>query len=100
MVINFYLNNEKKTLITSFLDLKTNPFSIGDVINLNVRSLTECDLKPYKEKTKKDLIEGSKELENLFKMKEVKIVREEKYMDLKFLSDTKLSINYYCDILS
>lgn len=39
MNIHFYLNDEGETSITSFIDLKSNPFSLNDIISLSVDDL-------------------------------------------------------------
>jgi hypothetical protein len=96
MNIHFYLDNEEETQITSMYDLTSNPFKIGDEISLDVEELYPVDYNKFKEDYRIKIISDNKELEAKFKRKKVKIVREGKYVDLKFTREAKLTIEYHC----
>jgi CRISPR/Cas system CMR-associated protein Cmr3 (group 5 of RAMP superfamily) len=93
MTIQFYLNNEEETQITSFYDIQSNPFKVGDVIHLNVEELYPIDYNHFKEDFKIKMINDNKKLENLFKRKEVKIVKEGKWVEFKVAKEPKLVIH-------
>jgi hypothetical protein len=100
MTIKFYLNNEEETQITSFYDMKSNPFAVGDIIHLNVEELYPIDYNQYKEDFKIKMINDNKELEKLFKRKEVKIIKEGKCVEFKVAKEPKLVIEYHCEFVS
>lgn len=100
MNIHFYLNNEEETQITSFHDMASNPFSVGDVINLNVEELYPADYNKFKTEVKNKMIEDNNYLEKLFKMKKVKIVSEGKWVDFKVANAPKLVIEFHCEFVS
>ena len=96
MNIHFYLNNEEETQITSFYDMASNPFNVGDIINLNVQELYPADYNKFKEDYQIKMINDNKELESKFQHKKVKLVREGKYVDFKVAKEAKLTIQYHC----
>lgn len=100
MTIQFYLNNEEETQITSFYDMQSNPFKVGDIVHLNVEELYPVDYNQYKEDFKIKMINDNKELEKRFKRKEVKIVKESKWVDFKVTKPPKLVIEYHCEFVS
>jgi hypothetical protein len=100
MHIHFYLNNEEETQITSFYDMTSNPFSVGDIVNLNVEELYPMDYNKFKEEFRVKMIEDNKELEKLFKRKKVKIVREVKWVEFKVANAPRLVIEFECELIS
>jgi len=100
MQIHFYLNNEEQDEIAIFYNLVSNPFKVDDIINLNVSEFSVNEFKlsvnPDKVQSFKD---SNKELTKKFHMREVRIVKENKYMQLKTVAETKLTIEYFCEIL-
>jgi len=99
MNIHFYLNNGEETPITSLYDLTSNPFSLNDIIRLDVEELYPADYSKYKEDFRRKMIEDSKEFKKTFKRKSVKLVKEAKYMNMKIMSESKLMIEYHCELV-
>jgi len=99
MTIHFYLNNEEETQITSFHDLQSNPFAIGDVVILEVDELYPAEYRGYNEHFQNKVIEDNQKLKDTFNRKKVKIVREGKYMDFKLMKETRLTIEYHCEFV-
>ncbi len=99
MNIHFYLNNEEETPITSLYGLDSNPFSVNDVVHLDVERLYPVDYNKYKEDFKIKMIKNNEELEKTFKRKKVKLVKEGKYMKFKIIDKTRLTIEYHCDLV-
>ena len=99
MNIHFYLNNEEETPITSLYDLESNPFTLNDIINLDVEELYPVDYNKYKEDFRNKMIKDNKELEKTFRLKKVKLVKEGKYMKFKIIDKTRLTIEYHCDLI-
>lgn len=98
MTISFWLNNKEETEITSFYDMVSNPFNVGDVINLDVEELYPSQINSLPSQTlRENLIEKNKMLQEKFKRKDFKIVREGKYLEFDGLSKTKLTIEYHCE---
>ena len=99
MTIHFYLNTKEETPITSFYDMVSNPFAVNDVVNLNVEELYPADYSKFEEDFKLKMINDNKELENLFKRKQVKLVREGKWVDFKVANSSRLTIEYHCEFV-
>jgi hypothetical protein len=97
MTIQFYLNNEEETHIYSLYDMSSNPFKIGDVINLSVDDIPPVKLKEYKPEFAKKLVEDNKQQRAMFHNKKIKIIHEWKYIDIE--SDI-FTIEYHCDLVS
>jgi hypothetical protein len=100
MHIHLYLNNEEETQITSFYDMTSIPFCVGDIVNLNVEELYPDDYKQYKDEMRVKMIEDNKELEKLFRRTKVKIVREGKWVEFKVANAPKLVIEFHCEFVS
>jgi hypothetical protein len=99
MNIHFYLNDEEETPITSMYDLKSNPFSVGDIVHLNVEELVPMDYNKYKPKFANKMIEDNEGLESKFGRKKVKLLEEGKYIRFKIMEEAKLTIEYHCEII-
>jgi hypothetical protein len=99
MTIQFYLDNEEETEITTMYDMQSNPFAVGDIVHLDVEELYPIDYNKYKESFQKTLIQSNEELETKFKRKKVKLVRVGKYMRFKVIDKTQLTIEYHCEIV-
>lgn len=99
MNIHFYLNNEEETAITSFYDMASNPFALNDVVNLNVEELYPADYSKSKEDFQLKMINDNKELESLFKRKQIKLIREGKWVEFKVTNSPRITIEYHCEFV-
>lgn len=98
MTINFYLNNEEETEITSFNELVSNPFKLGETISLDVKDLYPKDFEGFPNREfREKMMNENDELKNKFRLKEVTLVKELKFVDFSKLGEPKLSIDYYCE---
>lgn len=77
----------------------SNPFSVYDVVSLNVGDLYPIEYNKYNEKLQQDIIEKNNRLKDLFRHKEIRILKEGKYMDFKVVGTTRLVIEYHCEIV-
>jgi hypothetical protein len=87
------------TEITTFFDMEFNPFHIEDVIYLNVEELYPAEYSQYKEHFQLQLLNNNDELSNRFNLKKIKLIREEKYLNIKIAHKPKLTIDYYCEFI-
>ena len=99
MTIQFYLNNEEKTEITTMYNIQGNSFAVGDIVHLDVEELHPNDTNERVKEFQKTLIKENKELETKFRRQKVKLVRESKCMLFSAFYETKLTIKYYCEIV-
>ena len=97
MTIQFYLNNEEETHIYSMCDMISNPFKIGDTIKLSVGDITPVKLQNYTPEFTKKLTEENKQKRSMLHKKEIKIVRECKYIDIE---NDIFTIEYHCVFVS
>ncbi len=100
MTINFYLNNQEETQITSLYEMVSTPFNVGDEISLDVNELYPIQVDKFKPDSKKNFIERNDELRNLFRLKHIKIVRVYNSMRFNLLSKTTVTIDYYCEFVN
>ena len=77
--------------------MNTNPFKICDIINLSVDEIPPVNLKDYKPEFAKKLVEDNKQQRAIFHNKEIKLIREGKYIDIE--SD-RFTIEYHCELVS
>lgn len=100
MTIHFYLNNNAETPITTFYDVESNPFKVGDVIQLDVDEIYPIEIKTYKDSVINKIYDDQRSLEELFRHKEIKIVRENKYVNIKMLKESRITIEYHCELIN
>jgi hypothetical protein len=99
MTIHFYLNDDNETEITSMYNLPSNPFKIGDELLLDVEELYPVHYNKFKEKVRENMIRNSKDLENKFHRKRVRIVKEYKFLRFRLIEEAKLNIEYHCELI-
>lgn len=101
MNIKLHLDNSEETLIASFYDMTSNPFSLNDVVNLNIEEIYPKELEKYNysDKMKSDVIERNETLHTLLHTKSVKLTKEGKYVTTNVIGETKLNIEYHCEIV-
>jgi hypothetical protein len=99
MRIQFFLNNEEETEITSFHDYTSNPFKEGDVISLYVDELVPRDLDIFKRESKIQFNSDNLLLKEKFHLKKIRLIKERKYLNFTNLSQPKLIIEYHCEII-
>jgi len=99
MIINFYLNNEEETPITTCYDMQSNPFYLGDVIHLDVEELYPVEYNKYKEDYRGNVRNDNNELKKKFKQKSVKLVKEYKSVRFKVIKEAVLTIEYHCEFV-
>ena len=99
MEINFYLNNEEQTDITQMRDMVSNPFNLNDIIHLNVEDMSRNRLEAYPKQMHDIFKEEQKVLWETFRLKDVKLVKECKFLKFSRIGETKLIIEYYCEIV-
>lgn len=97
MVIRFYLNDSEDTEITSFESIVSNPFNIGDVINLQVTDRFRNNNHPIK-LIDKFYVDNEGLIER-FDLEKVKIVREFKLIRFNLLDEPELIMNYFCEFV-
>ena len=96
MNIHFYLDNEEDTQITSFYDLSSNPFKLGDEICLDVEELSPADYSKFNQLVITKMIANNNKLRDKFRLKTIKLIRERKYVKFKIINDSELTIEYHC----
>ena len=99
MEINFYLNNEEQTQITCMYDVTSNPFNLNDIVHLCVEDMSVSRLECYPKHMHDTFKEEQKVLWDTFRMKDVKLVKECKFLKFSRIGETKLIIEYYCEIV-
>lgn len=96
MTINFFLNNGKRMKITSFDNVASNPFNVGDIIQLYVNELDSWTRHENKYST---ALVDYKNLNETFHNKVVKLVEVEKYVMFDNFTNPELTIDYICEIV-
>jgi hypothetical protein len=99
MIIAFYIKNEEEIPITTFYDIESNPFSVGDILNLNVDDIYPIQINKYDSDYQKKIVEDNTKLIELFKRKKIKIVEEGKWVEFSVLNSSKLTIEYHCQFV-
>lgn len=97
MEIQFYLNDGYDTHIYTMYDMTSNPFKVGDIINLLVKDIAPSKLQSYNPEFARKMIDRNTTQKTMFHNKEIKLVREGKYIDIE--SD-RFTIEYHCDFIS
>lgn len=96
MTIHLYLNNSQETKITSFYDMVSNPFKVGDTISFTVDELFPADTSDYPEHQKKTTIDNNNLLQDSFNRKKLTIVKEGKFVRFNGIREPRLTIEYHC----
>ncbi len=101
MRISFYLKEgDDETQITSFNELTSNPFKVGDIINLKVERLHLMKIVGFMESFREKVTENNDKLSGSFNNKKVKLIEESKWVSFDVVSEPKMVIEYYCEILN
>ena len=100
MTIHFYLDGEEEKEIVTLYDMISNPFKVGDEISLNVEELYPKDLIQYNTDFQDKMRASVKKLEEDYKFKTIKIIREGKYIRITLLSPSKITIEYHCEFIN
>ena len=95
MTIQFYLDNEEETEITSFYDLQSNPFKLNDEICLSVDQIYSKEYNKYKKETARKFMEDNDKSRQCFHCKKIKLIRERKYLRFN-IDKSHLTIEYHC----
>lgn len=99
MTINFYLNDESSKELASFNNLTSNPFKLDDIIGMEIRDLAPFNYKGFKKEIVDNMIESNNSLKSLVNRKNIKLVKELKWVNTTVLTDSQVTIDYYCDII-
>lgn len=95
MEIQLYLNNEEEWVIHT-MNVESNPFKKGDIINLSVSDITPKELSNINYKMAKVLMLNNEERKKLFHLKDIKLIEENKYLDIE---TDKIIIEYFCEFI-
>jgi hypothetical protein len=99
MTIHFYLDDMGETLITSFYDIPSNPFKIGDIIYLDVEDIFPVDYNKYKKYVANQFKIANDESIEKFHQKRIQLISEKKYMRFNILKESQLVIEYHCALV-
>ena len=99
MNIHLYLNDENETQIASFYDIQSDPFKIGDEINLNPEEIYPADYNDFIKEVRIKFIKENKEMIELFRLKRVKLISL--YRELRFngFNSQTYTIEYKCEFV-
>ncbi len=100
MDIKIYLKNNDQEEVCSFCDMASNPFSLGDEINLDINDFPYSDVSKFSEDMKIRWQNEYEEKRKKFRLKKVKLVEEKKFVDIDFLKADKLIIEYFCEFVN
>ena len=99
MRIHFYTNCEDELEITSFNNMESNPFNVGDSVHLTVGDLVPRELDEFKHDVARRMIVDNDHLKSNFHLKEVKLVKVGKYVRFNLLNKPTIVIEYHCEII-
>lgn len=96
MTIYFNLNDENETPIRTFYDMESNPFSLGDIINLSVDELQTRKYENYKKEEIQRMFDEHRILKNKYHLNQIKLVKEAKYIEI---ANGGIAIEYHCELI-
>jgi len=98
ITISFYLETKNEPHIHTMYNMISNPFKVGDVINLTVEEILprKLDDEIYSKEAIKILVENNLKQRKMFHLKEIKLIKENKYIELE---SGKFNIEYHCELI-
>lgn len=93
------LEDGNPNIITTLNGIASDPFSLNDIIHLDVDELKLSDYKDYPAKLIGQLVEKNAEFREKFRLKDVILVEVKKFLDLNSMSEDKLTIEYMCEFV-
>jgi len=87
-----------ETILTD-MKLPSNPFKIGDKLNLKLNSLKYHELIGYKDTLKESIKTDYETLKSTAHFKTAVLVEESFFMDIDMFHDNRLTIVYLCEII-
>lgn len=100
MNINFYLVGEEETHITTIYDAASNPFKLYDIVSLDVMTIVPKEYEQFFPEVQERFKRQNDELRQKFRFKKLRLVEENKYIKFSNLGDTKLEIEYHCQLFN
>ncbi len=99
MNIFLYIDDEEHTPIDSFFDMQHNPFKLGDELKLKVVDIYPIEFNKYREEYKKNLLRDCEERKKIAHLKTFKIVKGNKYVDIRIAAKSAITIEYFCTLI-
>ena len=99
MNIFLYIDDEEHTQIDSFFDILFNPFKLGDELKLKVSDIYPREYENFKEEYKNNLLRDCEDRKKIAHLKTFKIIRENKYVDIKVAAKSTITIEYFCTLI-
>ncbi len=100
MIIQFYLNDEddtnSSTHIYTMYKMTGNPFKLDDIICLSVSDIPPRKYIEYNQDFQKVIIDKNENQKQLFHLKNIKLIKEGKYIDIE---RDEVTIEYHCEFV-
>lgn len=98
--IQFCLKDSEgvETILTD-MKLPSNPFKVGDKVNLSLNSLRKDELIGYVDSYKETIKNKHELFMSSVHLKTAILTEEKFFLDIDLLNNDSLSISYYCEII-
>lgn len=92
-------DSEGTESILTEMKLPSNPFKVGDKVNLNLNSLRHHELIGYKDSYKESIKANHELYRSTVHLKTAVLIDEQFFLDIDLIHENQLSVSYTCEII-
>lgn len=100
MTIRFFLDSDESLLLTSLIDVPSNPFNLNDEIDIHIEDVKDVELGSFRDDLQLKIRDDNESLTKKFNAKKIKLRRQTKNMTFSTLSVPKITIQYFCQLIN
>jgi hypothetical protein len=91
-------DSEGNESILTEMKLPSNPFKVGDKVNLNLNSLRH-EIYSFKDSIKESIMTNHKLFQETVHLKTAVLIDEQFFLDIDLVHESQLSVSYTCEII-
>ena len=92
-------DSEGNESILTEMKLPSNPFKVGDKVNLTLKNLKSHELSDYKDSIKESIKTNHELYQSTVHLKTAVLIDEQFFLDIDLVHENELSISYTCEII-
>lgn len=92
-------DSEGNESILTEMKLPSNPFKVGDKVNLTLKELKTHELSNYKDSIKESIKTKHELFLSTVHLKTAVLIDEQFFLDIDLVHENELSISYTCEII-
>lgn len=92
-------DSEGNESVLTEMKLPSNPFKVGDKVNLNLNPLKLHELSGYKDSFRESVKANHELYQSTVHLKTAVLIDEQFFLDIDLIHENQLSVSYTCEII-